>query len=226
MLVMLLERLEGHCKLIQSNTDGIIVSYAGYDKGKILNICHQWEQETRMSLDYDEIEEIWQKDVNNYLARYAGGGYEAKGAYVKFDSDLSRDLAIIQKAVRQGLIEGSEDAVRATIEHCTDLIQFQKIFKLSSSYNYAYLGEQPLLNHRCFRLFAVKDGATLTKQKTEGGTKEKVANTPESACIVYGDLSAPDLTDSTGRRFTLDRLDLQYYIDEALKRYKEMLPAE
>lgn len=225
MLVMLLERLEGHCKLIQSNTDGIIVSYAGYDRDKIIEICKQWENETRMSLEYDEIQEIWQKDVNNYLVRYEGY-YEAKGAYVKYDTDLDRDLPIIRAAVRQGLIEGSEDAVRNTVEHCADLIQFQKIIKLGGSYQYAYLGDQQILNHRCFRLFAVTDGATLYKQKQAGGTKEKVANCPESACIVYKDLNDPELTDSTGQPFNLDRLDYNYYIERAIKQYKEMLPAE
>lgn len=226
MLVMLLERLEGHCRLIQSNTDGIIISYAGYNKETIIDICRQWETETRMSLDFDEIQEIWQKDVNNYLVRYENGTYEAKGAYVKYDTDLDRDLAIIRAAVRQGLIEGSEDAIRNTIERCTDLAQFQKIVKLGSSYFYAYLGEQGVLNHRCFRLFAVKDGSTLYKQKQPGGTKEKVANVPESACIVYGDLSAPDLLDSNGQPFSLDRLDKEYYIERAIKQYKEMLPAD
>lgn len=226
MLVMLLERLEGHCKLIQSNTDGIIVSYAGYDRAQIIEICKQWETETRMGLDYDEIQELWQKDVNNYLVRYDNGSYDAKGSYVKFDSDLDRDMAITRKAVRQGLIEGTADAIRNTIEQCHDLAQFQKICKLGSSYKYAYLGDQQLYNHRCFRVFAVQDGATLTKQKQEGGTKEKVANTPASACIVYGDLSDPELTDSTGQRFTIERLDMDYYIDTALRQYKEMLPAE
>ncbi len=224
MLVMLLERLEGHCELIQSNTDGIIISYSGYDREKVIEICKQWEAETHMSLSYDEIEEIWQKDVNNYLVRFEGGTYEAKGAYVKYDTDLDRDLAIIREAVRQGLIHSSEDAIRDTIEQCTDLIQFQKICKLGSSYRYAYLGDQQILNHRCFRLFAVNDGAMLTKQKEEGGTKEKVANVPESACIVYGDLSGQDLKDSTGKSFSLDRLDKSYYRERALKQYKEILP--
>ena len=226
LLVMLLERLEGHCKLIQSNTDGIIISYAGYDRDAVIEICKGWEAETRMKLDYDEIDEIWQKDVNNYLVRYGSGSYEAKGSYVKFDSDLDRDMAIIRTAVRSGLIEGSEDAIRNCIEQCSDLGQFQKIIKLGSSYKYAYIGDQELTGHRCFRVFAVKDGATLRKQKTEGGTKEKVANTPESACIVYGDLNSPVLEDTGGRAFNLDRLDREYYIETALKQYAEMLPAE
>lgn len=223
MLVMLLERLEGHCDLIQSNTDGIIVSYAGYDREAVISICKQWEADTRMSLEYDEIEEIWQKDVNNYLVRFSNGKYEAKGSYVKFDSDLDRDLAILRKAVREGLISGSEAGVIDTIKSCTDLSQFQKVFKMSGKYLNAYLGDT-LLTHKCFRIFAVKDGAMVTKQKTEGGTKEKVANTPESACIVYGDLSDPDLKDITGKPFNIERLDLDYYINAALKQYREMLP--
>lgn len=225
LLVMLLERLEGHCKLIQSNTDGLVVSYSGYDRETVIEICKAWEKETRMNLDYDEIDEIWQKDVNNYLARFSNGSYEAKGGYIKFDTDLDKDLAIIRKAVREGLIAGSEQAVTSAIEDCTDLSQFQKIFKLSSSYKYAYLGNQEIIGHKCFRLFAVTDGATLYKQKNTNGTKEKVANTPESACLVYGDLSDPNLTDSTGKPFTLDRLDRGYYIERALKQYREMLPA-
>lgn len=226
MLVMLLERLEGHCKLIQSNTDGIIISYAGYDKAKIMEICKGWEAETLIQLECDEIQEIWQKDVNNYLVRYDNGNYDAKGSYVKFDTDLDRDLAIIRTAVRQGLIEGTEDAVIRTIEQCTDLAQFQQVFKMGSSYQYAYIGDQELTGHRCFRVFAVKDGSAVTKQKKAGGTKEKVAKTPVSACIVYGDLSSPDLKDISGKPFTLDRLDRNYYIEAALKQYKEMLPAE
>lgn len=224
MLVMLLERLQGHCTLIQSNTDGIIISYAGYDRQTVVDICQHWSEETHMGLEYDEIQEIWQKDVNNYLVRYDSGNYDAKGGYVKFDSDLDRDLAITRKAVREGLIAGSADMVRSTIEGCNDLAQFQKICKIGSSYQYAYLGDTPLLDHRCFRVFAVKDGNTLYKQKIENGTKEKVANTPVSACIVYGDLSDPELTDSAGDSFSLRRLDLDYYTDTALKQYEEMLP--
>jgi hypothetical protein len=126
--------------------------------------------------------------------------------------------------VREGLIAGSADMVRSTIEGCNDLAQYQKICKIGSSYQYAYLGDTPLLDHRCFRVFAVKDGNTLYKQKIENGTKEKVANTPVSACIVYGDLADPELTDSAGDPFSLSRLDLDYYTDTALKQYEEMLP--
>lgn len=224
MAVMLLEMLEGKCTLIQSNTDGIIVCYEGYSKEDIIATCKEWEALTRMSLDYEEISEIWQKDVNNYLVLYEDGKTEAKGAYVKESGPLDNDLSIIREAVRQGLIQGSADAVRATIEHCVDLAAFQKVFKLSSSYKYAYIGDTPIEGHKCFRLYAVKDGCTLYKQKKEGGTKEKVANTPPSACLVYGDLSNPDLKDSTGQPFGLDRIDREYYIETALKQYREMLP--
>ena len=87
MLLMLLEMLEGTCELIQSNTDGIIVDCTGRDQAKVEEICHQWEQITKMGLSFEQVDEIWQKDVNNYLIRFDNGKEEAKGAYVKFNSD-------------------------------------------------------------------------------------------------------------------------------------------
>ena len=229
MLVMLLERLEGHCDLIQSNTDGLIISYDGYDRKKIIEICKSWENETRMSLDYDEITEIWQKDVNNYMACYETGACDLKGAYVKTTLTevpaIAGDVPILGKAVKAGLEENSSDAVRRTIEACTDLADFQKICKIGSSYQHAYLGDEELSGHRCFRVFAVKDGETLYKKK-EGKNKEKVANTAEKVCVVYDDLRAEEIKDSSGVTFSIDRLDLDYYIDTAIKQYKAMMPEQ
>ena len=58
-MVMLLERLEGNCKLVQTNTDGIIVSYDGYDYDTIIHICEEWGRETGIELCFRRINEIW-----------------------------------------------------------------------------------------------------------------------------------------------------------------------
>ena len=52
LLLMLLEMLEGTCELIQSNTDGIIVDCTGRGQDKVEEICHQWEQITKMGLSF------------------------------------------------------------------------------------------------------------------------------------------------------------------------------
>ena len=221
MLLMLLEMLEGTCELIQSNTDGIIVDCIGFDQDKVKDICHEWEKITKMGLSFEEVSEIWQKDVNNYLIRFEDGKEEAKGAYVKFNSELDNDMSIVNEAVREGLRKMSWDAITEYIEkhdRPEDMVKFQKIVKLSSRYNHVYFGRNEIKNHKCFRLFAVCDGEILSKAKSREGTHEKYANTPESATIVFGDLGDPNLTDIMGRRFGIKDVDKQYYIELARSR--------
>lgn len=221
MLLMLLEMLEGTCELIQSNTDGIIVDCTGRDQKAVEEICHRWEAETRMGLSFEQVNEIWQKDVNNYLIRFDNGKEEAKGAYVKFNSELDNDMSIVNEAVREGLRAMSWRAIEEYIERHDkpeDLIKYQKIVKLSSRYSHVYFGRNEIQNHKCFRVFAVCDGEIISKAKSREGTHEKYANTPESATIVFGDLGDENLTDVMGRRFGIESVDKQYYIELAKTR--------
>lgn len=221
MLLMLIEMLEdaGCCNLVQSNTDGLIVDCI--DRPKTEEICHAWEKITRMGLGIDEIDEIWQKDVNNYLFRFANGRFEAKGAWTKFNGPLDNDLAILNEALRAGLVAGTIEAVDACIDNCNDLSKFQKIVKLSSLYKKAYFGGNPIRGHKCFRVFAVEDGEILGKQKREGATIEKFGNTPESCTVVFGDLRDPDLRDIFGDPFSIERVDKDYYKQIARKRFMD-----
>ena len=221
MLLMLLEMLEGTCDLIQSNTDGIIVDCTGCDREKVEEIAHEWEKATKMGLSFENVTEIWQKDVNNYLIRFDDGKEEAKGAYVKFNGDLDNDLAIVNEAVREGLRKMSWEAITDYIESHNapeDLVKFQKIVKLSSRYSHVYFGQNEVRDRKCFRVFAVCDGEIISKAKNREGTHEKYANTPESSTIVFGDLGDPDLTDIMGRRFGIESVDKQYYIEMAKNR--------
>lgn len=221
MLLMLLEMIEGTCELIQSNTDGIIVDCTGRDQAKVEEICHEWEKLTKMSLSFEPVAEIWQKDVNNYLIRFDNGKEEAKGAYVKFNSELDNDMSIVNEAVREGLRKMSFPAIEEYIKAHNkpeDLIKYQKIVKLSSKYQDVYLGKNLVPNHKCFRVFAVVDGEIISKSKGKDATHEKYANTPESADIVFGDLSDKNLKSFMGRRFSIDSVDKDYYVELARSR--------
>lgn len=221
MLLMLLEMLEGTCNLIQSNTDGIIVDCTGRDRKKVEDICHEWERLTKMNLSFEAVSEIWQKDVNNYLIRFDTGKEEAKGSYVKFNSELDNDLSIVNEAVREGLRKMSWKAMEDYIlqhDEPEDLIKFQKVVKLSSKYSHVYFGHNLIQDHKCFRVFAVKYGEIISKAKGRDATHEKYANTPESATIVFGDLSDPNLHDITGHPFGIEDLDKEYYVELARNR--------
>ena len=65
MLTALVEMLEPYGKIIQSNTDGIIV--IPEDKDKIREMVRLWEEKSHMTMEIDIAHRLVQKDVNNYI---------------------------------------------------------------------------------------------------------------------------------------------------------------
>ena len=65
MLTALIEMLEPYGKIIQSNTDGIIV--IPKDKDKIREMVSLWEKQSHMTMEIDIAHKLIQKDVNNYI---------------------------------------------------------------------------------------------------------------------------------------------------------------
>lgn len=65
MLTALMELLEPYCKVIQSNTDGIII--IPEDKDKVKEIVKYWEEKSQMTMELDIAHKLIQKDVNNYI---------------------------------------------------------------------------------------------------------------------------------------------------------------
>ena len=213
MLTDLLEHLEPYITLIQSNTDGLIVQVEDNEEkiNKVMNICHRWEHRTGMGLGFDEITEIFQKDVNNYVFRFASGKLERKGAYVMELDDLNNDLPIVNKALVDYMMNGI--AVEETIENCDEIKQFQKIVKVSSNYEGAWHNGE-YLHDKTFRVFASKDkkDTYLGKFKYKGATIEKFGNTPDFAFIMNENVNGVKVT---------KKLDKQWYIDLANKRLED-----
>ena len=213
MLLDLLEHLEPYITLIQSNTDGLIIQVEDDEEkiNKVMNICHRWEHRTGMGLGFDEITEIFQKDVNNYVFRFASGKLERKGAYVMELDDLNNDLPIVNKALVDYMMNGI--AVEETIGNCDEIKQFQKIVKVSSNYEGAWHNGE-YLHDKTFRVFASKDkkDTYLGKFKYKGATIEKFGNTPDFAFIMNENVNGVKVT---------KKLDKQWYIDLANKRLED-----
>lgn len=212
LLLDLLEKLEGHCEVIQSNTDGLIIMIPDTDEAfnKIDDICYEWEHRTGMGLGFDVIKEIWQGDVNNYLWVDDGKG-ERKGAYVKDLSPLDNDLPIINKAMVEYMTNNVP--VEATINNCDELVMFQKIVKISGKYMHGLHNGQ-VLNDKTFRVFASKNNSDtcIYKVKNLDKNPEKFANTPEHCFIDNSNIKNKKVP---------DKLDRSWYIDLTKKRLKE-----
>lgn len=219
MLLDLIEHLEviPGFRLIQSNTDGLIVQIPDTDEAfdMLDDICYDWE--CRMSTEFcdilletDQIKEIYQKDVNNYLWIDLDGGIERKGAYVKELSRLDYDLPIVNQALVDYMVK--KIPIEETILHCDELIMFQKLAKLSNKYEYVeHNGIR--YDYKCYRIFAsrdIKDGRLLKCRA--GNNPAKFGNTPDSCFIENGDVHDLPIP---------DKLDRQWYINLAKKRLSD-----
>lgn len=213
LLLDLIEKLEHKCKLIQSNTDGILIKITKNNMEEVKSICEDWSKRTKMGLEYDEFVKVVQRDVNNYLIVAADGSYKSKGLVVKKLSNLDNDLPIVNKAVTDYFLRKIKP--EDTIIPCDDMIQFQQVFKVSGKYMYAMHGDQKL-NGKCFRVFAsrsLSDGG-IFKKKNEDKNKEKFANSPDRVFIENGNITNMKVP---------RKLDKQWYIDLAYKRIKQFI---
>ena len=174
------------------------------------DICWEWEQRTGMGLGFDVIDEIWQKDVNNYVFRFADGKIERKGGYVQEANPLKNDLTIVNEAMVAYMISGVP--VEETIYGCDDLNLFQKVVKVSQKYLCGWHNGQRL-NDKTFRVFASKNprDGWIGKQKSEGASIEKFANTPEHCLIYNGAITAKTRLD----------IDKDWYVTLAKKRLSD-----
>ena len=144
LLLDLIEKLEPHCQLIQSNTDGILIRMPdGKDPNKwyelIDDLSYEWEKRTGLILEFDEYVKVFQKDVNNYIVVSADGKYKSKGAYVKKLSDLDYgDFPIVNKSLVEYMVKGVP--VEQTINQCDQLKEFQMVTKIGGKYKHLLHG--------------------------------------------------------------------------------------
>lgn len=210
LLLDLIEHLEPHFKLIQSNTDGVMFKLKSKkDIPLYMKICKEWEERTRMSLEHDEIKKVIQKDVNNYMVVLNNGKVKSKGAYVKELSPLDYDLPIVNKAVTEYFINNTP--VEETIKNCNELKEFQKIVKITSKFAYAMHNDQ-VLPGKVFRVFASRRTSDKSIYKLKQCNPFKIANTPDKCFIMNENINGA---------LTPRALNKSFYIDMANKRIND-----
>ena len=196
MLIDLMHKLvrDAGAEIIQSNTDGVLIRMPdGFDGGpdafydRVDDVAYGWEHRTGMGLEFDEFTRVYQKDVNNYVLVAADGSMKTKGAYVKKLGPLDYDLAVVNKALVEYMVHGvpAEDTIAAD----DDLIDYQRVVKVSGKYEYGVHGHERLTD-RCFRVFASTRGSDGMVGRVKAGKAkpEKFGNTSGHSFIDNGDV--------------------------------------
>lgn len=200
--------------LIQSNTDGVMFKLPSEELIETYkDVCKEWSKRTKMNLEHDLIKKVIQKDVNNYIIVMENGKIKSKGAYVKSLNKLDNDLPIVNKALMDYFINGI--SVEDTINNCDDLIEFQKVVKVSGKYNYALHGPK-IISEKVLRVFASKSRRDpgVFKLHRNKENPDKIGGTPERCFIENGDINGVKVP---------RKLDKKWYIDTANKRIKDFI---
>lgn len=196
MLIDLMHKLvrDAGAEIIQSNTDGVLIRMPdSFDGGpdafydRVDDVAYEWEHRTGMGLEFDEFTRVYQKDVNNYVLVAADGSMKTKGAYVKKLGPLDYDLAVVNKALVEYMVHGVP--VEDTIAADDDLIDYQRVVKVSGKYKYGVHGHERLTD-RCFRVFAStrESDGMIGRVKAGKAKPEKFGNTSEHSFIDNGDV--------------------------------------
>lgn len=219
----LLEKIENHATIIQSNTDAhYYIPFSEEDEKAIDEIANDWMKRTGYTLDDDPFKAIFQKDVNNYLAVTSDGKVKFKGA-IGLTNGLKVSKAIVSNAFINYVVAGKD--YKEFINECDELRQFQMITKTGYTFDDTVVRDikgNELKAQKVNRTFAIKDpnkaveifkvkrGAIIEEEGTtlvgDDSYTKGLANAPEYYAIDNAAIGEGWIT--------LDDIDKEYYINQ------------
>ena len=222
LLIDLLEKLKPYIHLVQSNTDGVLFQTDNIEICR--KIVHSWEEKTGLQMEEDTVDEIYQKDVNNYIMLEKNGDIKTKGGYVKnysikkgkekFGNYVSNSMTIIDEAIVKYLLYNI--SVEDTIFSCQDPMRFQITTKKGPTYKrvvWEVNGEEIETNN-VNRVFASSDEkyGKLIKVK-QNGRRDTIGSLPEHCLVFNKDIN----------EFDIKLIDKYWYVREAKNRIKDFI---
>ena len=216
------ELIKGKAQFIQSNTDAhAYIPNSEADDKAIDEALDEFANKIGLTLDKDMFREIWQKDVNNYIAVQPNGKVKVKGA-IGLTGGMKVSKAIVSNAFINYLVAGKD--YKEFINECNELRQFQIITKTGWTFDrtVARDNEGNEFNaQKVNRVFAVKDktnAVELFKVK-EGQLLDIEADEfKDNISYTKGLANAPEYytisNEAIGEGITIDEVDKQYYIDQ------------
>lgn len=216
------ELIKGKAQFIQSNTDAhAYIPNSEADDKAIDEALDEFANKIGLTLDKDMFREIWQKDVNSYIAVQPNGKVKIKGA-IGLTGGLKVSKAIVSNAFINYLVAGKD--YKEFINECNELRQFQIITKTGWTFDRTVqrdVNGNESEAQKVNRVFAVKDpskAVELFKVK-EGQLLDIEADEfKDNVSYTKGLANAPEYytidNNACGEGITIDEIDKQYYIEQ------------
>lgn len=223
LLLMLAESLsELGCRIVQANTDGLFVLLKKDKYQQVKQACTEWEQLTKLELEEERFEAMYQFAINDYIAIKEGYKETKDSKLIKkkgmFITDVLLGKGLNPKIIPEAVIKYFADGipVKDTIMNCKDIRKFLQAEKTGKQWTVEYNGE---IQQRVNRFYVSTDGLYLWKWKSENGIKEY-----QSMLKGYGV--------TIHNKFTPDKpiedynINYHYYILQATKIINQLKPQQ
>ena len=211
-------------KIVQTNTDGVLVYVKRSSVNKLKECIDEWQTISGINMEMEEVNRIWQKNVNNYILteknKFSEEEVKSRGQWLKNENHRVGGVKVspltafvCANAVRDFLINGSN--IIESIVNCKNLQDFAITCTKGPTYSGVVhrINDIEIALDRANRVYATKceKYGKLYKVKKY---KEKISytqmpNTPEHCKTINDDLSKYNFSDIK------NDLDYMYYIERA-----------
>lgn len=176
LLLMLAESLsELGCRIVQANTDGLFVLLKKDKYKQVKEVCTSWEQLTKLELEEERFEAMYQFAINDYIAIKEGYRETKDDKLIKkkgmFITDVLLGKGLNPKIIPEAVIRYFADGipVKDTINNCKDIRKFLQAEKTGKQWTVEYNNK---VQQRINRFYVSTDGLYLWKWKENNGIKE------------------------------------------------------
>lgn len=248
LLLMLAESLTDiGCRIVQANTDGLFVLLKKDIYSKVQEICRSWEQQTKLVLEEDRFEAMYQYAINDYIA-VSEGYQEMKKLFktnpekalnkkgkpytsldaIKDDYIKEKGMFITKVLLGKGMSpkiipEAIRDyfvdniPVRDTIYNCKDINKFLTYQKVDKKFSVEYNNN---LIQRINRFYASTNGPYLYKCLVDSeGRRTNFTNLLTASGITI-------LNKFDNKPIEERKINYRYYLKECLKIIEELEPKQ
>ena len=214
-----LHKTINNAKIIQTNTDGILLYCRRKDIPNVKKLMDEWTSVSGINMEDDYVDRIWQRDVNNYLLVTDKGKVKRKGGWLVDTWEKpgyvmvgALSAFVCAKAVTKYLLNG-DDIVKSIVQN-KNVDDFVMTCKKGPSYSrvvqrFSDGTEQELF--KCNRVIATTDtNAGLIykiKKYKDRLSYTQMANIPDHSRLMNEDLSTYNFDDIK------PELDYMYYIN-------------
>lgn len=243
LLLMLAEKLtQIGCRIVQANTDGLFVLLKKSIYEQANKICREWEQLTRLTLEEERFEAMYQYAINDYIA--VKEGYKetknpdlikTKGMFItKVLLGKGLSAKIIPEAIIKYFVDGIP--VEDTIKGCTDIRKFLMSEKTGKQWHVEYMNQE---QQRTNRFYASTNGGYLWKWKYTGHAEGEVVEYYEPyvgrQSYIAKEKSYQNMLTASGvtllnkfddKPIEERKINYRYYIYEAYKIIRDLKPLQ